>query len=167
MVAPVAIHQATESQSHGSEVLLEGSVVGPGSRVFVDDHLLAPTFHPCVVLPGALIESCAYQTPELFLQTERVRPDPFRQPHHARLAVVLMRGGRTDVDAHRPHLLVLRIATLRRLRVRVTVWCTSSPGPVDPGHVEVDVVGHRDLRIVLGDPVFRPVIRPTLSSFLT
>ena len=83
----------------------------------------------------------------------------------------------TDVDAHGPNFLILRIT----IRVHRRLWVATSftaavvstargsttTGPVDPSHVEVHVVGHLNVRVVFFDPVIGPEITSSLSSFFT
>ena len=77
-----------------------------------------------------------------------------------------MVGARPNVDPQGPDFTVLRVTVLVYLGVGVAVWRTTASRPVDSSHVEIDVVHHRDLRVVLLDVVLRPVVRAPLASLL-
>ena len=85
----------------------------------------------------------------LRLHAHGIGADPLGETDHARLVEQVMVEAGSDVDAHRPDLLVFRISVVVDLRFRVTVRCAAAARPVDAGHVEVDVVRHRHVRVLL------------------
>ena len=167
MVAPVTVHKATEAHGHGAEVALEAVVVAARGGVFVDDDFRPVVLQPVVDLPGRFLVPGADERRHLRLHAHGIGADPLGETDHARLVEQVMVEAGPDVDAHRPDFLVLRVAVFVDLRLRITVRRTAATGPVDTGHVEVDVIRHRHVRVLLGDVEIRPVVAAALAAFLT
>ena len=166
VVAPVPVDQSSEPDGDSPQVVLEAGVIAPGGSVLVHDDLRAVHVKPDVRLPGVGGVVGANQGPHLLLEAECVRTYPVREANHARLIDLVVVGPGSYVDPQRPDLAVLGVAVLVDLGVRVSVRRPSSPGPVNAGHIEVDVVHHRHLRVVLLDVVIGPVVGAALATLL-
>ena len=133
-------------------------MITPCGGILIDDDLRSVHVQPDIRLPCVFAVVGPYQRPYLLLQTESVRSNPVGQTNHSRLIELVVVGPRSDVHPHRPHLGVLRVSVLVNLRVGVSVRGTASAGPVHTTHVEIDVIGDGDIRIVLLDIVLGPVV---------
>ncbi len=108
--------------------------------------------------------SGANQGRHLGFHADGVGTDPLGEADHARLVEQVVIEAGSDVNSHRPDFFVLRVAVFVDLRLRVAVRRTAATWPVDPSHVEVDVIRHRNVRIFLGDVEIRPVIAAALTT---
>ena len=67
VIAPITIHQATESNSNRPEIVLEAGVVASGRGILVDDYFRPIHIQPNISLPSVRGVVGSDQSPHLLL----------------------------------------------------------------------------------------------------
>ena len=113
----------------------------------------------------------------LLFDADRIRTDPLSKTNHTWLVHHIMVKTGPNVHSHGPNFLVLwitvrvdfgiGIAITASTTVTVTARRTAATGPVNPGHVKVDVVGNLDIWVVAKHPFVGPIVATALPTFFT
>ena len=89
--------------------------------ILVDDDLRAVVLQPIVHLPRRLLMTCPHEGGHLCLDADRIGSDPLSEADHPGLVEEIVIETRSDVDSHRPDLLVLGVPILIDLWFRVAM----------------------------------------------